>query len=286
MAWLAMAPRPGAAGALHARPAGWQPPGILVLVMLMAVANAASSSRTGLVAAGNGGADVGGLGALAAPGRTHRAAGGPARLWRGGIRVAPAGRAGPLVQRHRRPPAGRRAGLPEPADPVEQRAAPHHRTALDGLGLGCAGPGPFHGRVPRPPLLRHPGQRPQPAAAPGGGTGHSGGGAGVWPAGRLGVAQPALAGDQTRCVSWPGRCWHWWPCTACSNIRCGMARSRSPVALRSACCGRPAHGALAEPAPVQGRPHCRAGPRGRGPWPLRWHCCWSPPPTPPGTTAG
>ena len=49
MAWLAMAPRPGAAGALHARPAGWQQPGILVLVMLMAVANAASSSRTGLL---------------------------------------------------------------------------------------------------------------------------------------------------------------------------------------------------------------------------------------------
>jgi O-antigen ligase len=49
MAWLAMAPRPGAAAAPFARPANGHTAAVLVLVMLMAVANAASSSRTGLL---------------------------------------------------------------------------------------------------------------------------------------------------------------------------------------------------------------------------------------------
>ena len=121
-------------------------------------------------------------------------------------------------------------------------------------------------------LLRHPGQRAQPAAAPGGGTRRAGGAADcgaaiVWALARAGRGASAI-----RRGSWPGPCSRSSRCTACSNIRSGTGRSSWPsgaalgwlLAARTAADAvGPAAGAAAAAAPA-----C---------------CCWRPR-TPPGTT--
>jgi class 3 adenylate cyclase len=78
--------------------------------------------------------------------------------------------------------------------------------AVGGLGLGRARLGALHDPVRRRALLRHPGQRAQPAAAPGGDIGRAdraGGSALRW-RGCCGAARPGAS--PTRRGSWPGAC--------------------------------------------------------------------------------
>ena len=100
-------------------------------------------------------------------------------------------------------PAGRGAGLLQPQGAVGQRASLDCPKALAGLGLGRAGLRAFHDLVRRAALLRHPGQRAQPAAASGGGTGRAGRRGDFGRPGLAGVARPALArSDPVRQMAW------------------------------------------------------------------------------------
>ncbi len=144
---------------------------------------------------------AGGAAGGAGPGLAGRARASPRLVW-GGDRLC-RGRllpvAGPAGDRHRRGCAARldapvqRGGLQRPAGPVAQRAGADRPAASGRLGLGRAGLRALHAPVCRPALLRHPGQRAQPATAPGGGTGRAcGAGAGAGGPG-LGVAPCTLA---------------------------------------------------------------------------------------------